>query len=191
MGDKLYYADTFHHIYNRGTLKSNICFDEEDFNYFLNRLQKFKDKYEIKIITYCLLNNHFHLFVRQTNDKLTIGKFISDLQNAHTKFINKKYKRTGVLFEGPAKTKFIRETEYHKCVVEYILLNPVKANLVDHAKKWEYSSAFEMMNPNKINITSHDELIRIYGSLSNFKKLINGLDMKYYLDDTTVNLETD
>jgi REP element-mobilizing transposase RayT len=191
MGDKLYYSDTFHHIYNRGTLKTNIFFDEEDFNYFLNRLQKFKDKFEIRIISYCLLNNHFHLFVKQTNDKLTIGKFISDFQNAHTKFINKKYKRKGVLFEGPAKTKFISEKKYHKIIVEYILLNPVKAKLVDYAVKWEYSSAFEIVSPGKHSITSQDELIRIYRSLSNFKKLIKELDMKYYLDDTTVNLEAD
>ena len=189
MGIKLYYSDTFHHIYNRGTIRTNIFFDEEDFNFFLNRLQKFKDKYEIKIITYCLLNNHFHLFVKQTNDKLTIGKFISDLQNAHTKFINKKYKRTGVLFEGPAKTKFIRATEYHKYVVEYILLNPVKANLVKNAAKWKYSTAFELLNMNSLMISDESELIRIYGTIDTLKSLISNFSSSYSLNDIQINLE--
>ncbi|MDQ7818084.1 MAG: transposase [Melioribacteraceae bacterium] len=189
MGDKLYYADTFHHIYNRGTLRTNIFFVDEDYNYFLNRLQKFKDKYEIRVITYCLLNNHFHLFVRQTNDKLTIGKFISDLQNAHTKFINKKYKRTGVLFEGPAKIKFISEKEYHKYIVEYILLNPVKANLVKNAAKWKYSTAFELLNMNSLMISDESELIRIYGTIDTLKSLISNFSSSYYLNDIQINLE--
>lgn len=189
MGDKLYYSDTFHHIYNRGTLKANIFFDEEDFNFFLNRLQKFKDKYEIRIISYCLLNNHFHLFVKQTNDKFTIGKFISDLQNAHTKFINKKYKKTGVLFEGPAKTKFISKKEYHEFIVEYILLNPVKAKLVGHAAKWKYSTAFELLNLTSLNISDKSELIRIYGAIDTLKALISKFNSSYYIDDIEINLE--
>ncbi|MFA5804020.1 MAG: transposase [Melioribacteraceae bacterium] len=182
MNDKLYYAETYHHIYNRGTLQTNIFFEEEDFNYFLNRLRKFKDKYEIKIISFCLLNNHFHLFAKQTNDKLKIGKFISDQLNAHTKFMNKKYNRTGVLFEGPAKTKFVKEKIYYKWIVEYILLNPVEAKLVDNVTKWKYSTANELLVKDKNWITSIDELIMIYGSLTNIKKSFEELTTNTVLD---------
>ncbi|MBU2446014.1 MAG: transposase [Bacteroidetes bacterium] len=104
---KLYYADAYHHVYNRGTLRSTIFWGDEDYLYFLNRLRKFKNRSKVKIICYSLLTNHFHFIVKQTDNKLTIGDFISDLQNGHTKFINKKLERTGVLFEGPAKSKFI------------------------------------------------------------------------------------
>ena len=86
--------------------------------------------------------------------------------------MNKKYNRTGVLFEGPAKTKFVKEKIYYKWIVEYILLNPVEAKLVDNVTKWKYSTANELLVKDKNWITSIDELIMIYGSLTNIKKLL-------------------
>lgn len=47
------------------------------------------------------------LLVKQTDENLKVGKFVGDLLNGHTKFINKKYQRTGVVFEGPAKAKYV------------------------------------------------------------------------------------
>jgi REP element-mobilizing transposase RayT len=187
MSKKLYYSDTYHHVYNRGTLQTKIFFDEEDFQFFLNRLKKFSERYQVKVIVYCLLNNHFHLFVKQTNDKLTIGKFIGDLLNAYTKFINKKYNRIGVLFESPAKVKFINEKIYFKWIIEYILLNPVKAKLVCKATEWKYSSAYELLNVSNNLITSLDELKTIYGTKENLMSEINNLSLT---TENDINLDS-
>jgi REP element-mobilizing transposase RayT len=180
MSNKLYIKDTYHHIYNRGTLRSNIYFEDEDFRYFLNRLRKYKDKYDIRIAAFCLLSNHYHILAKQASNEFTIGKFIGDLQNGYTKFINKKYKRTGVLFEGPAKTIFVKEKIYLNWIAEYILLNPVEAKLVDSAKEWEYSSAYELIKEPKNMITSIVEQIEIYGSLTKANEEIKELTSKKY-----------
>ena len=174
---KLYYADTFHHVYNRGTLRSDIFFDEDDYDYSLNRIDKFKNKYDVKLLCYCLMRNHFHFFLKQTKDNLTIGKFIGDLQNGHTKFINKKYQRTGVFFEGPAKSKFLSDKTYHEWFIEYIMLNPVIAGLSDKAENWKYSTAHEIANDKFNMLTDIDELVTIFGSIEKVKEKIKNLDM--------------
>lgn len=189
MATKFYSANTYHHVYNRGALKSKIFFDKEDYNYFLHRLKKYSDKYKIVILAYCLMPNHFHLFAKQTTDFLTIGKFIGDLQNGFTKFINKKYKRSGVVFEGPAKAKYVTNESYHKPIVEYILLNPVSAHLVKTAESWIYSTANEIVYDANRKITTIDELIKIYTSRENLLSAIKELtDTKLPVEEI-LNLE--
>jgi len=104
---KLYYKNTYHHIYNRGVNKGLIFFEQSDYNFFIKKLKEYKRKYLIEILCYCLLPNHFHLFAEQTSDDYTIGKFVGDLTNSFTKGINKKYSRSGVLFQGKNKSKLI------------------------------------------------------------------------------------
>ncbi|MBS3944143.1 MAG: transposase [Melioribacter sp.] len=189
MATKFYRANTYHHVYNRGALKSKIFFDKEDYNYFLHRLKRHADRNKIEILAYCLMPNHFHLFAKQTTDFLTIGKFIGDLQNGFTKFINKKYKRSGVAFEGPAKAKYVTNESYHKPIVEYILLNPVSAHLVKTADSWMYSTANEIVYDANRKITSIDELIKIYTSRENLLSAIKELtDTKLPVEEI-LNLE--
>ena len=122
-----YYKDTFHHLYNRGANKQPIFFEKANYIYFLKRLRYYKDKYEIELLAYCLMPNHFHLFVRQLKEEFSITEFISALLNSYTKSINKNYKRSGTLFEGKTKSKQILDDTYFKWVIKYILENPVKA----------------------------------------------------------------
>lgn len=173
--DRFYHANTYHHVYNRGTLKSKIFFDKDDYNYFLNRLGKFSVKYKIEIMAFCLMPNHFHLLVNQTDENLKVGKFVGDLINGHTKFINKKYQRTGVVFEGPAKAKYVNHLSDNKRIVEYILSNPVIAGLSKHADEYVYSSAYEIINNVENSITCKTGLIKIYGTYENVISMIHYL----------------
>jgi len=65
-----FYKNTYHHLYNRGANKAKIFFDEESYLYFLRRLKHYKNKYDIKILSYCLMPNHFHIFVKQQSEFL-------------------------------------------------------------------------------------------------------------------------
>ncbi len=82
------------------------------------KLKKSSQKYSIDILAYCLMPNHFHIFAKQTKNDLTIGKFVSVLLNSHTRFINTKYDRNGVLFEGPTKSKLIEDEKYYKWLIK-------------------------------------------------------------------------
>ena len=149
---RLFQADTYHHLYNRGANKQKIFFDLHDYDYFKRRMLNYKHKYEIEILCYCLMPNHFHIFVRQTKKDKSIGKFIGDFIDSYSKTINKKYKRSGILFEGRTKNKIIYDENAFPVLTKYILLNPVRAKLCKSFEEYEYSSAKELLgiSPNEI-----------------------------------------
>jgi len=168
---RLFQADTYHHLYNRGANKQEVFFDIKDYNYFREKLLLYKLKYEIEILCYCLMPNHFHFFVRQTKKDKPIGKFIGDLINSYSKTINKKYRRSGILFEGRTKNKIVYDENAFPVLTKYILLNPVRAKLCGSFYEYEYSSAKELMGLSIKGIT--DKIILNYFTdLNKFKKFI-------------------
>jgi len=142
----------FYHLYNRGNSKQKIFRDKEDYYHFIklmyisNDTRKFvvrdlskyifdKDKQKIRIVSigaYTLMPNHFHLLVTTKTDG-GISKFMQKLSTGYVMYYNKKYKRTGSLFEGKFKSQYLDTDRYLKYIFSYIHLNIVK--LID--KEWK------------------------------------------------------
>lgn len=79
----------------------------------------------VAIGNHCLMTNHFHLLVKETTEQ-GITKFMGKVLTSYASYFNKKYKRTGALFEGTFKAKHIDSDEYLKYIFAYNHLNPVK-----------------------------------------------------------------
>ena len=146
----------FYHLYNRGTDKRTIFLDEDDYKRFTRLLflcnsdssivmrdlkslsfQELVSKFSprrslVAIAAYCLMPNHFHFLVRQTQPD-GISRFMQKLSTAYSMYFNTKYKRTGTLFEGVFKSKRATHDNYLQYLFAYIHLNPVK--LIDSAWK--------------------------------------------------------
>ena len=150
-----YYKNTYHHLFNRGANREQIFFDRESYLYFLSRLKYYKDKYQIEILSYCLMPNHFHLFIKQQTEDLLISDFISSLLNSYVKSVNKKFKRSGTLFQGKTKSKPITDENYFVWIIKYILENPVKVNLVKNITDWEFSNAKDLLKTRGGTLTKH------------------------------------
>lgn len=138
----------YYHIYNRGNSKQKIFHDKQDylrfisllyisnmsdnFNFYnLSRSNNF-DIFQIErtdilvnIGAYCLMPNHFHILITE-NIKGGISKFMQKLSTSYSMYYNKKYERTGGLFEGKFKSQYIDTDRYLKYMFSYIHLNPVK-----------------------------------------------------------------
>ena len=141
----------YYHIYNRGNSKQVIFHDKQDYNRFLALLYAvnskqniifrlvFNDMYKfdrgerfVSIGGYCLMPNHFHLLLTETEDG-SISKFMQKLTTAYSMYYNEKYARTGSLFEGKFKSEHANNDRYLKYLFSYIHLNPIK--LID--KNWK------------------------------------------------------
>lgn len=122
--------------------------------------------------------NHFHLFVRQTQQNKSIGKFIGDLGNSYTKSINKKYKRNGVLFEGSTKSKIVYEESAFMLLTKYILLNPVRAGLCTNFEDYEFSSAKELIGGSAEEITDKKILTYFENDTTKFEAFVSSADVK-------------
>lgn len=77
---------------------------------------------------------------------------MKSLSVAYTKAINKRFNRSGVLFQGRFQNIHVAETEHLVNLVRYIHLNPIQARIVDKIEEWEFSSYLEYagLRPGKL-----------------------------------------
>jgi putative transposase len=138
--------EEYYHIYNRGNSKQIIFHDKEDYERFIGLLYACNSSKNFRIFSlnndqsifdfnrekqlcaigaYVLMPNHFHLLLTQIEDR-GISKFMQKLTTAYVMYYNKKYKRTGSLFEGKFKSENADTDRYLKYLFSYIHLNPIK-----------------------------------------------------------------
>ncbi len=173
----------YYHIYNRGNNGIDVFFDNESYYHFL----KLYDKYIspiAKTYAWCLLKNHFHVLVFIKNDneidfdkleystvdkpkRLDPSKQFGHLFNAYTQAINKKFNRTGALFEKPFERKQITSERYLQNVIYYIHNNPVQHGFVKQMNLYPWSS-FETIISDKPTKLKRQEVIEYYGDVENF-----------------------
>ena len=143
-------VNEYYHLYNRGTEKRIIFLDNQDYRRFLFLMYicnteksitlrdigngEFFERGEIivDIGAYCLMPNHFHILVREKIEN-GISTYMRKLLTGYSMYFNKKYKRTGKLYEGVFKSIHADKDTYLKYLYSYIHLNPAK--LID--KNWK------------------------------------------------------
>jgi len=136
---RIYYEGAYYHVYNRGNNKKDIFLDEEDYIFYLKKAREYNKKYNVTIVFYCLMPNHIHLAIRQ-NTETPISKFVSSLHTSYSMYFNKKYSKTGHLFQGRFGCKIIDKDEYLLHLSSYIHLNPLSAGLVNKLEDYQWSS---------------------------------------------------
>lgn len=135
----------YFHIYNRGNSKQVIFRESADYQRF-QALMYLSNSHErfvfreletdliytlaggqalVRIEAYCLMPNHFHILLTPVIPA-GASQFMKKLSTAYSMYFNKKYERSGSLFEGPFKSQHADTDEYLKYLFAYIHLNPVK-----------------------------------------------------------------
>ena len=121
---RYFQKNSYYHVYNRGNRKQKIFLQYRDYKRFLERMREYKDKFEITILGYCLMPNHFHFLLKQeTNTPISL--FMLRLGTSYAKYFNIKYNEVGSLFQGRFKAKLIDSDEYLLQVSRYIHRNPI------------------------------------------------------------------
>lgn len=125
--------DTYYHYYNRGNNRENIFTDETNYLHFLRLMRRYLPPVA-DVLSYCLLPNHFHLVIKtRTEEDLPeeyrVGRKqlwqpFSNLFNAYTKAYNKRYGRSGSLFQEHPKRIEISDEQYLRNVILYVNANP-------------------------------------------------------------------
>lgn len=128
----------YYHIVNRGVEQRIIYKEHEDYEIFLEMLCTACQLYDVQLHGYVLMNNHYHLLIETTQENLS--KFMKYINASYAIYFNKKYKRSGHLWQGRFKSWYVTDEAYLYTLISYIHNNPVKAKIVDKAEKYQYSS---------------------------------------------------
>lgn len=139
-----FFAGECYHIYHRGANGQRIFFDTENYYYFMRLIRKNAQRFQINVLAFCLLPNHFH-FLLQPNLSGNLSTFMGRLQQSYVQAINKRYKRSGPLFYERFQDKHVPTERYEILVCRYIHSNPIKHRIVNDLNKWLYSNYFEFI----------------------------------------------
>jgi REP element-mobilizing transposase RayT len=131
----------YYHIINRGVERRNIYLEPQDYDFFLDLLLKLSKDYEITIHAFCLMTNHYHLLIetKQTN----LSKALQFINDKYSKYFNKKYARSGHLWQGRYKSYPLFDDAHFWIVAKYIERNPIKAGIVKQVDLYKYQSFFQ------------------------------------------------
>lgn len=129
-----------HHITQRGTNRTDIFLDDDDRTLFLLTLNQWTQRTGTRIWAYCLMDNHFHLLLEPVDVK-GLGKCLHGATFRYAQYFNRKYSRTGRLWENRYFSCAVNKDEYLWSVVRYIERNPVRAKVTGRVEDWKWSSA--------------------------------------------------
>lgn len=135
---RICYPGALYHIIQRGNEQRNIFSDTLDYRHFLRLFTEAKKESGCKIYAYILMPNHFHLTIETPS--APISKIMHFITTSYALYFNKKYERSGHLFQGRFKGILVDKEAYLLELTRYIHLNPVKANLVQRPEEYPWSS---------------------------------------------------
>lgn len=127
------------HIIQRGNNRQACFYQDEDYQLFLEWLEEYADKTGCDIHAYVLMTNHVHLLLTPQTEK-SAGVMMKHLGQRYVQYINRKYRRSGSLWEGRFRSSLTQEEDYVMACYRYIELNPVRADMVKHPAEYKWSS---------------------------------------------------
>ena len=195
--------DYYYHIYNRGVDKRNIFLNQKDYVRFLTSMKEFnridnigslrdlEKKHKtgtepleasrgsvpvsvpvVEFISYCLNPNHYHFLLKQLVNN-GISKFMLKIGSGYTTYFNKKYDRSGVLFQGKFKAIPVKKDGYLLKLTCYINGNSQIHNIIKKAEDWPWSSYQDYLGLRDGALCNKQNILKQFKNINEYKKLTN------------------
>ncbi|MCK4894793.1 MAG: transposase [Calditrichia bacterium] len=161
----------YYHIYNRGVNYQPIFFHRDNYFYLIRLIKSIFEKYNVTIISYCLMPNHYHLLVRPELNEV-LSDCMRDTFISYVQAINKRFKRKGPLFEGRFRSILVDEINYVLHLCRYIHLNPVKASLVKFPEDWIFSNFREWIGIRRWRLIDERFIKSNFSNQSKYRKFV-------------------
>ena len=145
---RIEYPGALYHVTSRGNRKEAIYEDNQDYESYLNILKDVCQHHNWICYAYCLMDNHYHLLIETPEANLSKG--MRQLNGRYTQKFNRLHDRVGHVFQGRYKAILVEKECYLLELSRYIVLNPVRAGMVESPVYWEWSSYGAMVSLNGI-----------------------------------------
>jgi putative transposase len=127
------------HIIQRGNNRQACFHAEEDYCFYLDCLREYAIKTRCQVHAYVLMTNHVHLLATAV-DAQGAGALMKAVGQRYVQYVNRRYRRSGSLWEGRFRSCLTQEEGYLLACMRYIELNPVRAEMVAHPAEYRWSS---------------------------------------------------
>ncbi|MEE9336162.1 MAG: transposase [Granulosicoccaceae bacterium] len=149
------------HVIQRGNNRQACFYQSGDYRRYLSWLEEYSAEHECQIHAFCLMTNHVHLLL--TGEKVeSIALLMKHLGQRYTQYVNRRYNRSGTLWEGRYKSCLVWEASYLLACYRYIEMNPVRAGMVEHPAEYPWTSYRYNAQGDELNlITPHEHYLRL------------------------------
>ena len=135
---RLQFPGALYHITSRGDDREPIYLDDSDRTEFLAILSRVCERYNWSCHSYCLMTNHYHLLME--THAATLARGMRQLNGVYTQRFNRAHSRVGHVYQGRYSAVLVQKERHLLEVLRYIVLNPVRAEMVSMAEDWRWSS---------------------------------------------------
>jgi putative transposase len=156
---------TLHHVMIRGIEGTKIFYNNEDRGNFLSRVSKLVRATGTQILAWTLMDNHVHLLL--FSGPLGISTFMRRLLTGYAVWFNRKYRRSGYLFQNRYKSIVCEEDAYLLELVRYIHLNPLRGLVVKSIKEldsYRWSGHGVLMGKNRSDWQEKEYVLRQFST---------------------------
>jgi REP-associated tyrosine transposase len=197
---KIDIPDSFYHVYARGHSRAEVFLDREDYATFLNLFKRYLSVEQqhdrigvpyphlfnkLELLCFCLATNHFHLLLYQ-RDERAMQTFMRGLMTSYSSYFNRKYGRSGALFETSYKASLITDPSYLEHITRYVHLN---------RKNWEsspYSSIDFYLGRRSAKWVRPERILNMFTDRDEYKNFVADYEAnKQMLDELKYELAND
>ena len=169
------------HVIQRGNNRDRIFADDRDYLVYLETLEEACVEHDCLVHAYVLMSNHVHILITPGTE-IGISKAMQSLGRRYVQYFNRRYRRTGTLWEGRYKATLLDTDRYLLTCYRYIELNPVRAGMVETPADYRWSSyRYNALGFNDPLIAPHELYLKLgdTGQIRQeaYRKLfVNGID---------------
>lgn len=135
---RIEFEGALYHVMARGNARSDIFLDDEDRQVFIDNLGRVCGRFDWRVWAWCLMSNHYHLLIETLEPTLSRG--MREVNGVYTQAFNRRHGRDGHVLQGRFKAPLVDKDHYLLELSRYVVLNPVRAGMVETAADWPWSS---------------------------------------------------
>ncbi len=155
---------------NRGYDGRPIFTDALDKDFLVSLFEKNQDLTKVSLLTYCVMDNHYHLVLQNTSERM--ADFFKQVNGQYGTYFRKKYGGRGYVFQDRYKSQLIQDDAYLMVAIAYVLNNPVKAGLVKTYPDYTWSSGRFYFNKTDDIFVDTDFVNELMGDEKNLQQMV-------------------
>lgn len=167
---RLFAPALLYHVIVRGNQRQKTFLNDQDYRAYLERLAKYRRKYDYSVHAYCLMPNHVHLLLESSDQPL--AKFMQGLQQSYSQYFNLRHHKVGHVFQGRYKAIICEKDEYLLELIRYIHLNPVRAGIVKRPERYGYSGHRVYLEGKPTEVLDTTKVLRLFGGKGAYRRFI-------------------